>query len=509
MNGIILTNTGEFYQTHLNILPMELRRCNGEVLIERIIKQMREMDIKDIYVVVGGSKASFFYLQEEFGVEIIDNQKPWLNDNYQLLLCADLLSDSYLCYGFAFFMKNPFEQRSDLTRWSETDNLNNRLYNYYFGDEKNDAIVRDICYFIPQNVVSKLTDIIYNKTEQNNLESSRYIEFGTLKKEIINGNIECRCENVENNPSIDILMEMRTVDNVFNDNIARNILDNIECNIGCDVMDAKGVFLLSGGNTNTSFVFNACNKMYVYRCPGASSGSFVDRYNEVVIQNRAKELGIDPTCIFINTEGVKISKYIRQDSTFDYDDDKQMRQMIFNLKKIHDEMDCGEVNEFEVIKKAHTLLEKADEKNGYLLERFSTIEDKVIKLYEYTKKDGVKKTVCHCDVHAGNFLVTNDNVYIIDWEFSGICDLAYDLGCMISYEWFSDERIEEIFEMYMHNMSSNMKRHFRAYIAIAGWYYFCWSCYKESIDELVPFNMYNRYRNVIRFLDRGLKEYEE
>ena len=49
------------------------RRCSevqGEILIERLIRQLKEAGIDDITVVVGYMKESFFYLEDKFGVKI-------------------------------------------------------------------------------------------------------------------------------------------------------------------------------------------------------------------------------------------------------------------------------------------------------------------------------------------------------------------------------------------------------------------------------------------------------
>ena len=46
---------------------------DGEALIERIIKQLHEVGIKEIYVVVGFMKEKYEYLIDEYGVELVVN----------------------------------------------------------------------------------------------------------------------------------------------------------------------------------------------------------------------------------------------------------------------------------------------------------------------------------------------------------------------------------------------------------------------------------------------------
>lgn len=54
-------------------MPKGLLEVNGEPLIERIIKQLHEVGIKEIYVVVGFMKEKYEYLIDEYGVELLVN----------------------------------------------------------------------------------------------------------------------------------------------------------------------------------------------------------------------------------------------------------------------------------------------------------------------------------------------------------------------------------------------------------------------------------------------------
>lgn len=55
--------------------PKALMEVNGEPLIERTIKQLHEVSVSDIYVVVGFMKEQFEYLIDEYGVELIVNEE--------------------------------------------------------------------------------------------------------------------------------------------------------------------------------------------------------------------------------------------------------------------------------------------------------------------------------------------------------------------------------------------------------------------------------------------------
>ena len=61
--------------------PKGLLEVNSEPLIERIIRQLHEVNIKEIYVVVGYMKEKYEYLIDEFGVELLVNDTVYVVDS--------------------------------------------------------------------------------------------------------------------------------------------------------------------------------------------------------------------------------------------------------------------------------------------------------------------------------------------------------------------------------------------------------------------------------------------
>ena len=77
--------------------PKGLLNVKGEVLIERQIKQLHSVGIKDITLVVGYMKEKMFYLEEKYGVEIVVNEDYYrYNNTSSMILVADKLSNTYM-----------------------------------------------------------------------------------------------------------------------------------------------------------------------------------------------------------------------------------------------------------------------------------------------------------------------------------------------------------------------------------------------------------------------------
>ena len=91
--------------------PKAMFKVRGEVLIERMIRQLKEAGIEDITIVVGYMKEAFFYLEEEFGANIIVTPEYATRNNHaSLYSAADLLGNTYVCNSDEYYTENVFSR---------------------------------------------------------------------------------------------------------------------------------------------------------------------------------------------------------------------------------------------------------------------------------------------------------------------------------------------------------------------------------------------------------------
>lgn len=87
-----------------------LIEVKGEIMIERQIRQMREVGISEIFVVVGYLSEQFKYLEEKFGVHLVMNSDYLRrNNNSSIYAVKDNLKNTYICSVDNYFSRNPFE----------------------------------------------------------------------------------------------------------------------------------------------------------------------------------------------------------------------------------------------------------------------------------------------------------------------------------------------------------------------------------------------------------------
>ena len=99
--------------------PKALFEVRGEILIERQIRQLQQAGVPQIILVLGYKKEQFAYLQDKFGVILVENPDYLHRNNHSSLYAVrDFLKNSYVCSSDNYFSRNPFESEVDESYYS-------------------------------------------------------------------------------------------------------------------------------------------------------------------------------------------------------------------------------------------------------------------------------------------------------------------------------------------------------------------------------------------------------
>jgi CTP:phosphocholine cytidylyltransferase/choline kinase len=139
--------------------PKGLTLVKGEVLIERQIRQLQEVGVTNIYVVVGYKKELFFYLGEKYNVTIVKNNQYNTKDNPQsLYLVKDILRNTYICSVDNYYPMNPFHSyeykgyyssihiEGETNEWCMKTDLQGRITDVSIGGNNADIMIGHV-YF--------------------------------------------------------------------------------------------------------------------------------------------------------------------------------------------------------------------------------------------------------------------------------------------------------------------------------------------------------------------------
>ena len=103
-------------------VPKALIEVDDEPLIERIIKQLHEVGIREIFVVDGFMKEQLEYLIDEYGVKFVVNDEYALKNNlHSLCLVESHIYNTYIIPCDVWSKKNPFSEQELYSWYMVTD----------------------------------------------------------------------------------------------------------------------------------------------------------------------------------------------------------------------------------------------------------------------------------------------------------------------------------------------------------------------------------------------------
>src|SRR5690606_18515833 len=84
------------------------------------------------------------------------------------------------------------------------------------------------------------------------------------------------------------------------------------------------------------------------------------------------------------------------------------------------------------------------QQDGLMFEDFGEVKSMLSRLQDELEREGLEYVPCHLDAWPENFVKSGDRIYLIDWEYSGNYDKAWDVVSIgLECEFSTDE--EELF----------------------------------------------------------------
>lgn len=512
--------------------PKGLFRVKGEVLIERQIRQLIEAGIKEIIIVIGYMKEKFFYLEEKFPqVRLIVNNKFGAKGNlYSVYVAREFLHNTILSYADYFFESNPFKLNSD----GDCGNDNKSYHSCVYRDGKfsgfsvqlSDANVithvnlgginqHGMCghAYFNENFCKNFIKLLDREINDFRVESLFWEEF--YEKHISELTLFAKEYDPTEVFEFNNIEDLRQFDSDFLANVDSTIVRNIVNELECNPNDIVDICVINAGLTNVSFAFSVNGIKYVYRHPGGNAENLINRQTEIFSQTKAVELGIDPSVIAIDSVGWKLSYLVENLVPVNFEKFPWQKRKCFEyIHMVHSVVPDETVKVFDIMKEGKRLIGLACSTKGNLFDEFKEILDKLDRLDEHLKKDseenGFPWVLSHGDVYEPNFLATEDDqLYLIDWEYSGINDPAHDINSILTRYYFTDDQIEAYYKEYFgRDLTFEEHRHYYGQLPISAFYWLCWGLYKGSIGDDDGFFMLPAYRNIIRFIDKALSLFE-
>lgn len=473
-------------------IPKALLEIKGDILIERLINQLHEAGIFKIYVVVGYMKEKFEYLIDKYGVDLIVNRDYKTKNNlHSLKIVSDMIKNSYILPSDIWCSENPFSD-TELYSWYMVSK--EKTYNSNFKCNRNKELVEVSC----DEQGNKEIGIAYvskkdsEKLKYNieRLEKRVSYNFDFWEKAICFDGESVLQANLVNE---EFCLEINTYDDLVNADINSSSLNCEYIEIICDSLNTSkkkihNIASLKSGMTNRSFIFECDNKRYIFRIPGEGTDKLINRRQEYDVYVQIANQNICDRIIYMNPEnGYKITEFIEGSRNCDPNDDTDVVECMNFLEKFHDKK--FSVNHFFDIFGQIEYYEQLRNRNS-IYRDYDSVKANIFKLKEYIDKQ--EKTVCltHIDAVPDNFIISDNGINLIDWEYSAMQDPHVDIAMFAIYALYDKSRIDFLINTYFNGVCpQDVRLKIYCYIAACGLLWSNWCEYKATLG--VEFGEYS------------------
>lgn len=463
--------------------PKGLLEVKNEPLIERIIKQLQEVGITDISIVVGFMKEHYEYLIDQYNVKLIVNSHYNTRNNiYSLYLAKDRLENGYIIPCDIWFKNNPFSTIEDpswylfsdrltsKSHWTVSksykikhtkDQLGNRMIGIaYLNKADADKLIQRMSALIK----AKKYDLFWEDAlaENNNF--------------LINGRIIPNSEHAEIN-SYEELLELDS----NSSHLENEAIQIIENTFNIDKSDIHNIHTLKKGMTNRSFIFTVKDRRYIMRIPGAGTDKLINRQEEFNVYEQIRDESYTERVLYLNPKnGYKLSEFLEGTRNSKADNWQDVTKCMNLLRKFHQQKHSVN-HKFDIWKQIGFYDTLRNAPSAY--RDFLITKDNVLKLKPFIEENISNWTLCHIDSVADNFLINKQGkTFLIDWEYAGMQDPDLDIAMFAIYAGYSRDQFDKLIDIYYQDNCDEITRYkIYAYAAVGGLLWSNWCEYKQSL----------------------------
>ena len=469
--------------------PKPLLEVYGEVLIERLIRQLREAGVEQICVVIGFMQERFEYLMDAFGVELIVNAQYRAKNNlHTLALAKQYLEDAYIVPCDLWCRDNPF-RRAELYSW------------YLTGPEKDpESVFRvDRKMRLVQTAGSELGDkligIAYLRRDEAR-ELRQRVEEMVLDPRNDGAFWEAAMEGMGKRPyariakegsvvEIDTYEQLRELDG-NSDQLHSEALKKISLALDTPQSEIRDIQVLKKGMTNRSFLFSCRGERYIMRVPGEGTDRLIDRAHEACVYANIAGLGLCDDPVYIDpASGYKITRFLKGVRTCDPEREEDLCRCMRLLRELHGmKLQVPHAFDlFEQIKFYESLWNGAP--SAY--RDYGETKAQIMALRPYIESHRGELCLTHIDAVPDNFLFADgpngeEQLQLTDWEYAGMQDPHVDIAMFCIYALYDRQRVDHLIDLYFEGACPQETRwKIYCYIAVCGLLWSNWCEYKRNL----------------------------
>ena len=523
--------------------PKGLLEVFGERMIERQIRQLHEVGIKDITIMVGYLKEKFDYLIDKYDVKLIYNPefadkntlatmhhaKDFLTGKNCYILSSDnwMRDNIYHTYEADSWYAATF-MKGETREWAIETGKNGTIKSVSVGGCDKWCMYGPV-YFTKEfsGAFLPLIEAYYKMpgTEQFYWEDVLIRNLRSLPEMYVNKRPDGEVYEFEN------LEELRRFDEKYVNDSGSKAMQLVSKVFGMPESEIVNIRCLKAGMTNKSWYFSVSDseeapeqyrgRAYICRIPGPGTEKLINRKQEGEVYKAVTKLGITEELVYFDPEnGYKISRYYNGARNADYGNASELKECMTLLKKLHNSGVCLD-HEFDFRKELNGYEKDIKDVNAQIpFEDYPVVRMHAMELMDWLDSLERPKTVAHIDSVKDNFIFTDEGLRMIDWEYAGMADPLVDLAMAAIYSYMSYDEVKELINVYreapsdhcadggiaLRNISSEDAFSIvTAYMGMGGLLWSLWGVYKMALGESFgdyTLKMYRYFKDSYKILQK-------
>lgn len=287
-------------------------------------------------------------------------------------------------------------------------------------------------------------------------------------------------------------------------NIVKNVFPDTE------MSDTEIMYL--GGMTNKNYIINIDNTKYVLRVPGAMTQELINRSYESINSVKASEININVgTYFFDEKTGIKVTYFLENSYSLTHQNIRNydfLAKIAKKLKLLHQSavQFYNRFNVFNEYKHYFSLLKNKNDFYQYHPEMINVIH-LFESLSDYFDSQSILLSPCHNDLVPENILIKDNDIYFIDWEYSGMNDPLFDIAAFfLECNLNLDEKKFFLSNYYQEKIDfDEVMKKISYYQFTQDVLWFLWTLIKEENQESFGDYAENRILRAIKFM-KDIKE---
>jgi thiamine kinase-like enzyme len=237
-----------------------------------------------------------------------------------------------------------------------------------------------------------------------------------------------------------------------------SIIQDVVSKIGAWTHKDISIHALSGGLTNTNFKVEVDGTPYFVRVPGESTELLaIDRNNEYHNTKAAGEAGVAPKVLHhIPEYNVMVIEFLdgqtmSQDSL---NTPGMPTRMALAIKKLN--QGPRFLLDFNMFRLTEYYLSLCSERGIKIPDGYNERMDTVKRIEQAMSVKPLATVPCNNDLLAENYIDDGQQLWLIDYEYSGNNDPTFELGNTCQEMQFNEEQIAEVCAAYFGEVKPNM-----------------------------------------------------